>query len=83
MLIAPLWWLQQITADQSNLKTRLEIIVGFILVFGVGMATVTVAKAFEVLAATAAYVARVLFRVCLLMALQICSSVDGLHATRL
>ena len=54
MLIAPLWWLQQITANESNLQTRLEIISGFILVFGVGMVIVTVAKPFETIAATAA-----------------------------
>ncbi|MCJ1483705.1 hypothetical protein MMC06_003873 [Schaereria dolodes] len=55
MLIGPLWWLQQITADQSNLAHRLEIISGFIIVFTFLMGIVTVAKPFEVLAATAAY----------------------------
>ena len=55
MLIGPLWWLQQITADQSNLTHRLSIITGFIVAFAILMGIVTVAKPFEVLAATAAY----------------------------
>ncbi|MCJ1475852.1 hypothetical protein MMC13_004516 [Lambiella insularis] len=55
MLIGPLWWLQQITADESNLQIRLGIITGFIIGFAGILSIVTVAKPFEVLAATAAY----------------------------
>ena len=55
MLIGPLWWLQQITADESNLQSRLGIITGFIVCFAGILSIVTVAKPFDVLAATAAY----------------------------
>ena len=51
MLIGPLWWLQNL----SESKKRLEVITGFLFVFTVLLSILTVAKPFEVLAATAAY----------------------------
>ena len=71
MLIGPLWWLQHTTLDGASLASRLGIISGFIILFTVSqpsssnqrrltpeqavVSVVTVASAFEVLAATAAY----------------------------
>ena len=55
MLVAPLWWLQKMTTDESKLSQRLAIITGFLALF-VGLTSiVSVAKPFEVLAAAAAY----------------------------
>ena len=54
MLIGPLWWLQSLSGP-NILKTRLEVITGFLVVFAVLLSTLTVAKPFEVLAAAAAY----------------------------
>lgn len=53
MLLAPMWWLENV----SNSTTRLTVITGFICVFMVMMttATITINKPFEVVAATAAY----------------------------
>ena len=55
MLIGPLWWLQHLSADQPNLQARLEVITGFLVAFTILLSILTVAKPFEVLAATAAY----------------------------
>lgn len=55
MLIGPLWWLQHLSAHQPNLQARLEVITGFLVVFTILLSILTVAKPFEVLAATAAY----------------------------
>lgn len=57
MLIGPLWWLQQLSAHQPNLKARLGVITGLLVVFTVLLSISTAAKPFEVLAATAAYAA--------------------------
>jgi len=54
MLIGPLWLLQHISADQ-NLEARLGVISGFLCLFTILLSLFTVAKTFEVLAATAAY----------------------------
>lgn len=54
MLIGPLWWLQQL-ADHNDLKTRLAVITAFLMVFAVALSILTVAKPFDVLAASAAY----------------------------
>ena len=51
MLIGPLWWLQNL----SNNEKRLGVITGFLFTFTVLLSILTVAKPFEVLAATAAY----------------------------
>ncbi len=50
MLVGPLWWLK----FKSNPMVRLEIITGCILLFAILLSVVTVARPFEVLAATAA-----------------------------
>lgn len=55
MLIGPLWLLQHISAQEPNLETRLIVITGFICLFTILLSLFTVAKPFEVLAATAAY----------------------------
>ncbi|CAL8583944.1 hypothetical protein XPA_009554 [Xanthoria parietina] len=55
MLIAPLWILQYIYGEQADMKARLEIITGFLIGFTALLSIVTVARPFEVLAATAAY----------------------------
>ena len=55
MLIGPLWWLQHLSADQPSLQARLEVITGFLVLFTILLSIFTVAKPFEVLAATAAY----------------------------
>ena len=55
MLIGPLWILQHLSTEPSNLKVRLGVITGFIALFTILTSLFTVAKAFEVLAATAAY----------------------------
>ncbi len=55
MLIGPLWWLQHLSAEQPNLRARLEVITGFLIVFTILLSILTVARPFEVLAATAAY----------------------------
>lgn len=55
MLICPLWLLQHISAQQPNLEIRLGVITGFICLFTILLSLFTVAKPFEVLAATAAY----------------------------
>ncbi len=51
MLIGPLWWLQNL----SNSEVRLGVITGFLFAFMALLSILTVAKPFEVLAATAAY----------------------------
>lgn len=51
MLVGPLWWLQH----QNGLKARLAVITGFLIVFTILLSILTVARPFEVLAATAAY----------------------------
>ena len=53
MLIGPLWWLQHLT--HNNLEARLGVITGFLVVFTILLSILTVARPFEVLAATAAY----------------------------
>lgn len=54
MLVGPLWWLQQLSS-QENLKSRLAVITGFLIIFTILISILTVARPFEVLAATAAY----------------------------
>ena len=54
MLVGPLWWLQHL-ANRNNLEIRLAIITGFLVVFAVALSIITVAKPFDVLAASAAY----------------------------
>lgn len=53
MLLAPMWWLEFV----SGSKKRLAIITAFLVVFILAMATATVNRPFEVVAATAAYAA--------------------------
>ncbi|KAF2831562.1 hypothetical protein CC86DRAFT_140805 [Ophiobolus disseminans] len=53
MLLAPLWWLANVSAS----KTRLQIITGFLIVFASIMAISTTNRPFEVVATTAAYAA--------------------------
>ena len=55
MLIGPLWLLQHLSTHQSNLQARLGVITGFLALFTILTSLFTVAKPFEVLAATAAY----------------------------
>lgn len=55
MLIVPLWILQHIAAQRPNLEARLGVITGFLILFTILLSIFTVAKLFEVLAATAAY----------------------------
>lgn len=55
MLIGPLWILQHLSTEPSNLQVRLGVITGFIALFTILTSLFTVAKAFEILAATAAY----------------------------
>ena len=55
MLIGPLWLLQHLSNNQSTLHARLGIITGFLALFTTLTSLFTVAKPFEVLAATAAY----------------------------
>lgn len=55
MLIGPLWWLQHLSADEPNLQARLGVITGFLILFTILLSILTVARPFEVLAATAAY----------------------------
>ncbi len=51
MIVGPLWWLQNLAAQ----KARLAVITGFLVVFTFLLSILTVARPFEVLAATAAY----------------------------
>jgi len=53
MLLAPLWWMQNV-ADNND---RLGIITGFVILFTLLMAGATINRPFEVVAATAAYAA--------------------------
>ena len=56
LLIGPLWILQHLSATEpSNLQVRLGVITGFIALFTILTSLFTVAKTFEILAATAAY----------------------------
>ncbi|KAL8772816.1 MAG: hypothetical protein Q9209_002161 [Squamulea sp. 1 TL-2023] len=55
MLIAPLWLLQLSYKAGPDMKARLKIITGFLIGFTILLSVVTVARPFEVLAATAAY----------------------------
>lgn len=56
MLIGPLWWLQHLST-QKNLEARLAVITVFLILFTILLSILTVARPFEVLAATAAYAA--------------------------
>ena len=56
MLVGPLWWLQYLSA-KNNTEHRLAVITGFLVVFTILLSILTVARPFEVLAATAAYAA--------------------------
>ena len=56
MLVGPLWWLQHLSA-QDNMEYRLAVITGFLVLFTILLSILTVARPFEVLAATAAYAA--------------------------
>ena len=53
MLVGPLWLLQHLSAQQA----RLAVITGFLILFTILLSILTVARPFEVLAATAAYAA--------------------------
>jgi hypothetical protein len=53
MLLAPLWWLDHVSAS----STRLGIITGFMVVFASVMGISTTNRPFEVVATTAAYAA--------------------------
>lgn len=55
MLIGPLWILQHISASELGLKLRLVVITVFLILFTLLLSIITVARPFEVLAATAAY----------------------------
>lgn len=55
MLVGPLWLLQWISARGQNV--RLSVISAFLIGFTLLLSMVTVAKPFEVLAASAAYAA--------------------------
>ena len=55
MLVGPLWWLQHLSMDHPNPRAQLEVITGFLVMFTIMLSMLTVAKPFEVLAATAAY----------------------------
>jgi hypothetical protein len=50
MMLAPMWWLENVSVS----PTRLKFITGFVCVFIVMMTTATINKHFEVVAATAA-----------------------------
>ena len=54
MLVGPLWWLQHLSVSKS-LESRLAVITGFLILFTIQLSILTVARPFEVLAATAAY----------------------------
>lgn len=56
MIFAPLWWLNFIVKS----TTRLAITTGFVALFTILLSSATVARPFEVLAATAAYVIQVI-----------------------
>ena len=56
MLVGPLWWLQYLSA-QKNTEYQLAVITGFLVLFTILLSILTVARPFEVLAATAAYAA--------------------------
>ena len=56
MLVGPLWWLQYLSA-RNNAEYRLAVITGFLVLFTILLSILTVARPFEVLAATAAYAA--------------------------
>lgn len=53
MLLAPLWWMQNVS-DNNN---RLAIITGFVILFTLLMTGATINRPFEVVASTAAYAA--------------------------
>ena len=55
MLIGPLWILQHLSTEPSNLEIRLGVITGFIALSAILTSLLTTAKTFEVLVATAAY----------------------------
>lgn len=54
MLVGPLWWLQHLSVH-NDLKILLGVITGFLVFFTILISILTVARPFEVLAATAAY----------------------------
>lgn len=56
MIIGPLWLLWHLS-DNQNLESRLGAITGFLVLFTILLSVLTVAKPWEVLAATAAYAA--------------------------
>ncbi|KAL9598672.1 MAG: hypothetical protein Q9219_004341 [cf. Caloplaca sp. 3 TL-2023] len=55
MLVGPLWLLQYVYIEQPDLKSRLQIITGFLFGFPILLSFVAVARPFEILAATAVY----------------------------
>lgn len=55
MLIGPLWLLQYVTSQGTGTTNKLWIINAFLIGFAVLLIILTVARPFEVLAATAAY----------------------------
>ena len=55
MLIGPLWVLQYVTTEGLTTKIRLVIITLFLIGFAALFGTLTVARPFEVIGATAAY----------------------------
>ena len=57
MLIGPLWILQHLPTEPSNLDVRLGVVTGFIVLFTTLTSLFTVSKAHQVLVATAAYAA--------------------------
>lgn len=55
MLLVPLWLLQYFTSHKTGTTNKLWIITAFLIGFAVLFSILTVARPFEVLAATAAY----------------------------
>lgn len=55
MLLVPLWLLQYFTSRRTDTTNKLWIITAFLIGFAVLFSVLTVARPFEVLAATAAY----------------------------
>lgn len=55
MLLVPLWLLQYYTSEGMDTRPKLGIITAFLIAFAALFSIVTVARPFEVLAATAAY----------------------------
>ena len=55
MIVGPLWWLHFLSMEQPDPLARLQVITGFSVVFTALLSILTVAKPFEILAATALY----------------------------